>query len=258
MLNKTCFQMIPVNQRNITWPAIFAGLLILACGCSANRRTLPVPSENNLPPGFRMLEDACWWRCKFKHVWPKDGDADLSIDLLVAHAVVSPVLAVHAADIPYWRFHRRAVHDKTGHQFTLLFYSRSEIAAAVFAEIDRSKMLKRARTANLVEQVVMDDPDRPQLPGIEDTSDPRWSPELRKNWPSFIMGVSSFWLGLIAEAMHDAPEDCDDPHRLMEKYRKADAKITEIWRVEGQHALLHHLNAVFGYEEMLIKKALSF
>jgi hypothetical protein len=44
----------------------------------------------------------------------------------------------------------------------------------------------------------------------------------------------------------------------MEKYRGVDAGITEIWRDQGQHALLHHLNAVFGYEEMLIQKAVSF
>ncbi|WP_373498867.1 hypothetical protein [Desulfococcus sp.] len=257
-MNKTCFQRIPLPGRNITLLAVFAGLLIFACGCSAHRSTPPIPSENNLPPGFRTLEDAYWWRCRFKHTWPKEGDADLSRDLLLAHAVVSPALAAHAADIPYWRFHRRAVRDTAGHQFTFLFYSRPEIAAAVFAEIARSRVLRSAMTANFVEKVMMDDPDHPKSPDIGETSDPRWSSALRKNWPAFIMGVSSFWLGLIDDGMNGLPGDGDDPHGLMEKYRGVDAGITEIWRDQGQHALLHHLNAVFGYEEMLIQKAVSF
>ena len=49
-----------------------------------------------------------------------------------------------------------------------------------------------------------------------------------------------------------------DSLKLLEQYRKVDEKITEKWRNEGQHALLHHLSAVFGYEPMLIKKELVF
>lgn len=38
----------------------------------------------------------------------------------------------------------------------------------------------------------------------------------------------------------------------------ADARIAEIWRLEGQHALLHHLNAIFGYKPLTIRKNLTF
>jgi len=180
------------------------------------------------------------------------------IDLFLAHAVVSPVLARHINDISYWRFHRRANRDQAGHQFSLLFYSTSDVASAVFTEIYKSEMLKSAVEAKLVEKVMIDDPDHPNNSAIESTSDPHWSMDLQRNWPSYIMGVSSLWLGLISDSFQGSPEEFADTHNLLEKYREIDDKIVQIWRTEGQHALLHHLNAVFGYEPLIIRKELSF
>ena len=248
--------MISVTKTKIILLIILIGFLV--CGCSANRRPIQNLSTHNIPPNFRTLDDAYWWRCKFKNVWPDNGTPDLVIDLLLAHAVVAPVLMKHINDIPYWRFHRRASRDLAGHQFSLLFYSNPEIAFSVFSEIDQSDMLKRAIAANLVEKVIMDDPNHPQFPDIEDTSDQHWSLNLQQNWPSFIMGTSSLWLGLIEDYMQNSPEDYKNTHLLLEQYRKVDTKITNTWRKEGQHALLHHLNAVFGYEPLRIQKWLSF
>ena len=190
--------------------------------------------------------------------WPENREPDWAVDLLLAHTVVSPVLSKYSADIPYWRFHRRAARDSSGHRFAFLFYSKPEIASAVFAEIDKSDVLKASLNANIVNKVIMDNPKRPQLPNISDTSDPHWSPEIQKNWPSYIMGVSSIWLGLIADYRHENSKTTNSIGELLEEYRKVDDKITESWRIEGQHAFLHHLNAVFGYQPMLIKKWLSF
>jgi len=248
--------MISVTKARIILLIISLGFLV--CGCGINRRPVQNLSTYNIPSNFRALDDAYWWRCKFKNVWPENANPDLVIDLLLAHAVVAPVLVEHINDIPYWRFHRRANRDLAGHQFSLLFYSKPETAVAIFAEIDKSNMLKRAIAANFVEKVTMDDPSHPQFPDIEDTSDHRWSLNLQQNWPSFIMGVSSLWLGLIEDSMQNSPEDYTNAHMLLEEYRKVDTKITNLWKKEGQHALLHHLNAVFGYEPLYIIKQLSF
>ncbi len=248
--------MISVIKTKIILLIIFLGFLV--CGCSTNKRPIQNLSTHNISPKFRMLDDAYWWRCKFKNTWADNDRPDLVIDLLLAHAVVAPVLVEHINDIPYWRFHRRANRDLAGHQFSLLFYSRPEIAVSVFSEIDKSDTLKRAIAANLVEKVTMDEPLHPQFPDIEDTSDHHWSLNLQQNWPSFIMGVSSLWLGLIEDSMQNSPKDYKNTHLLLEQYREVDTKITNIWRKEGQHALLHHLNAVFGYEPLRIRKELSF
>jgi hypothetical protein len=230
----------------------------LLCGCSTGNKPIPDVSAHNLPPTYKELDNTYWWRCRFKNVWPADAGPNFVIDLYLAHAVVSPVLVEHIDDIPYWRFHRRAARDQAGHQFTLLFYSKPEVASAVFAEIEESAMLEKAIVARLVEKVITDNPDSPNFSAIESTSDDHWSLYLQKNWPSFIMGISALWLGLIDDSFQGSPEDVTDTYKLLEMYREVDAEIGEIWKTEGQHALFHHMNAVFGYKPLIIRKELSF
>ena len=79
-------------------------------------------------------------------------------------------------------------------------------------------MLERAIAAKLVEKVITDNPENPNFSAIESTSDTHWSVDLQKNWPSFIMGVSSLWLGLIDDTFQGSPEDFADIHQLLEKY----------------------------------------
>lgn len=246
-----------VGKNSVSF-VVLLGILLLGFGCSTSRKQLRLPVTDHVPPSFKITDNTYWWRCDFRIVWPDDTEIDWGMDLLLAHAVISPVLVKHINDISYWRFHRRAARDAAGHQFSFLFYSTPEIASAVLSEIANSKRLQEAYDANLIAVVLIDDPDHPLLPHIEDTSDPHWSPYLQKNWPSFIMGTSSLWLGLIDESMQDSPEDSADIHLLLEHYRQVNSRISETWRTEGQHALLHHLNAIFGYEPLHIKKKMSF
>ena len=244
-----------VGKRTILL-VILMGILVF--GCSTNRKPIHLLSKDNVPPSFKITDNTYWWNCSFQVVWPADAEINWGMDLLIAHAVVSPVLVKHIYNISYWRFHRRAARDDTGHQFSFLFYSTPEIASIVYSEIAKSSVLNEAYEANLIKKVLFDNLDQLILENVEDTSDRRWSASLQKNWPSFIMGTSSLWLGLIDDAMQDYPESYTDIHLLLEKYREVDGKITLTWRTEGQHALLHHLNAIFGYQPLQIRKALSF
>ncbi len=199
-----------------------------------------------------------WWSCRFKIFWPPGEDLNLTADLLLAHAVVQPILRSYQNKMIYWRFHRRAARDDTGHQFSFMFYADPVTAEEVFREIEHNETLKEATAAKIVEKIAVDDVSKPTRPGVADTSDPHWSPTLQRTWPSFIMGVSSLWLGLIDEAVAKVPEEGHDVRALLERYRKADASVTAIWYKEGQHAFLHHLNAVFGYTPLLIRKEMEF
>lgn len=90
-------------------------------------------------------------------------------------------------------------------------------------------------------------------------SDSNWSITLQKHWPSFIMGVSALWLGLIDEEMGKISADHKmEISELLEVYRKAESTITTIWNREGQHAFLHHLSVVFWYEPLFIRKEIRF
>ena len=243
---------------SIKLPGLVLLVLIVTYGCGVQKFSDIPGASHNFPHEMKAIEDAFWWKCRFKIAWPEGERPKGAVDLLLAHAVVAPVLSQYGDNIPYWRFHRRAARDAAGHQFSFLFYGTPRTASSVFDAVETSGVLHRAVTAGIVEKVILDDPATPERSGIGDTSDPNWSPEIQRRWPAFIMGVSSFWLGLIIEVQPQSPESTDDIRQLLSAYRQADAVITKKWRNEGQHALLHHLNAVFGYEPMLIRKALSF
>ena len=245
----------------LVWGACLLGLT--SCACLDRGPALPMaataPTASDASRcGAR--DGGYWWSCRFKVSWPPAQDPDFAVDLLLAHAVVGPVLREYDHGMTLWRFHRRAARDKTGHQFSFLFRSDPGTAVEVFRKIVQTPVLREALSAGIVETVNVDDPGKPGRPRVEDTSDPAWPPSLQRSWPSFIMGVSSLWLGLIDEAAAELPADGAGAgiHAVLERYRKADTRVTSIWHKEGQHAFLHHLNAIFGYEPMLLRKELSF
>lgn len=96
--------------------------------------------------------------------------------------------------------------------------------------------------------MLYENPDRPRRPGIADVSDTDWTPGMQRAWPYFIQGVSRLWLELIREieAGGEWPDD------LEARYAAIGEALDTLWRNQGDHALLHHLNAVFGYREVSV------
>ena len=73
------------------------------------------------------------------------------------------------------------------------------------------------------------------------------------------MGVSRMWLQLISELADQSP-GVSGVSGNPDSYRQVQAGITDLWQTEGRHAFLHHLNALFGYEPLIIyeKRYLQF
>ena len=242
----------------ISYPFILI-LVILLSACAPKKNQIPPPMAITIPlETSGHTGDISWWACRFKMSWPPDTNADSGVDLLLAHAVVGPVLREHAKEIYWWRFHRRGVRDKVGHQFSFLFYTDSGVASEVMKEIRQNDILQQALKEKIVEKIIFSDPTRPVHPQIEAMSDPHWSRTLQRNWPSYIMGVSNLWLGLIDDEIANTTTQNLNVTRLLEQYRQAETDITSMWREEGQHAFLHHLSAIFGYEPLLIRKEIMF
>jgi hypothetical protein len=234
-------------------------LVIFLSACAPRQPHFPPAMSTTFPQD--VLEsgiEASWWACRFKISWPPGAEVDWAVDLMLAHAVVGPVLREHTKELSWWRFHRRAARDETGHQFSFLFYSNSSVSAAFMEDLRQSNVLQQALAEKIVEKIAFDDPNKPRYPQIEAMSDPHWTPELQRNWPSYIMGVSSLWLGLIDDIVEDIPVHDDNFPKLLEQYRRAKDAVTTMWHKEGQHAFLHHLSAIFGYEPLLIKKEIRF
>jgi hypothetical protein len=197
-----------------------------------------------------------WWHARFHIKWPQNEEPSWNMDLLIAHKTISPVLDRYKNRITLWRFHRRAARDKTGHQFSFIFYSSPETANQIYNTIRSDPLLREMKIAGLISQDIYDDTSVITQPLVEDTSDKNWSSQMKKSWPHYIMGVSKMWLDLITEISAQNFKG-KGPSSLQENeafYEDVNERIKGLWQEEGRHALLHHLNAIFGYEPIIIEK----
>lgn len=213
------------------------------------------PATTALPSGPARTAEQIqyWWHVNYRITWQENTEPEFFIDLLLADAVIKPILVTHRDAIAYWRFHRRAIRDRAGHQFSFIFYTDKATARSIYQQVNRNAITRKMLEMGKLQKILTDDPDRNTLTDINATSDKNWSPALQNAWPAYIMGVSSTWLQLIGQAIQDNKPG-NDINDLLDRYQQADAAISEIWYEQGQHAFLHHLNAIFGYEPLLINK----
>lgn len=241
---------------------------MVVAGCSTQK---PLPasfySVTVNDDSASNMDEMSWWAYRFRIPWPDEDDKpDFAVDLFLAHAIVRPVLQKNSDKLLVWRFHRRATRQPPGHQFSFLFYADRDTAIEIINNLDSDPLLARASNAGLIKNTSSSKTEITKKLATEDYSDPSWSPEIQRTWPFYIMGVSAFWLALIDEIKSEqtqtntknAGQHADDVTDTLEVYRQVDEKIAEIWKDEGQHALLHHLSAVFGYKPIWLKKEVIY
>ena len=240
--------------------AAIALVMTVMAGCAS---VGPIASPD-LRPIKKKVEspENGWWHACFVMRWPEDKDPSWHMDLLLAREIVSPVLYEHQNNIVLWRFHRRAIRDETGHQFSLIFYSSPETAREIYYAIKSDTRLEAMKRAGLIIKDSYDDTSRITKPNIGDTSDLNWSSPVRKSWPYFMMGVSQMWLKLITEFAGEVckeakPSSIQDIEAL---YQQVDTSLQASWKEEGGHVFLHHLNALFEYDSVMIyeKRLMTF
>lgn len=229
--------------------------LFFLSGCTSVSSRAPL--EAGAKETVRKAPGKGWWYAGFRIDWPQDADPNWYVDTMIAHRVILPVLNQYKEKIDLWRFHRRAARDQAGHNFSFIFYSSPKTADRIYQAIKSNPDLVRMEASGLIVRVSCDDTGRIEKPNIEDTSDKHWSEPVQKSWPRFIMGVSEMWLDLICryydelDLKEKTPLSLED---LKEYYRQINNLVERAWEMEGGHALLHHLNAIFGYEPVIIKK----
>ncbi len=238
--------------------SLLAALLISGCALTRSQ-PMPVfrPAVNT-----NGWADHQWWHVRYRFSWPEDTDPAWHLDLLLAHRVAAPVIAEYGDRIPLWRFHRRAARDAVGHQFSFIFYADPQTAVSVISALRHHPVIDGLQSSGRIREIVDDADQRHDTQPVEATSDARWSAPVRKSWPYYIMGVSRMWLGLIDAVVSagQPPPAETDMAAVDEYYRKVGDTIRHTWQEEGRHALLHHLNALFGYEPLVVyeKRFLRF
>lgn len=222
--------------------------LVFLSACSASRQpAMPV----EVPISSGDAKKIGWYRISFEITWPEKQEPSWYMDALLAHRVVAPVLQRYRRDIQLWRFHRRANRDAAGHRFSVIFYTSGISAGQINAAVKTQAPLQTLLADGQLVRVEYDNPQRNDKPNVEDASDSHWPLMIQRTWPSYMMGASEMWLGLIREIAAELHKDAkwDDDAAL---YREIQQRLSSYWREEGQHPFLHHLNALFGYEEMIV------
>jgi hypothetical protein len=163
-------------------------LLVAITGCSSlgqvqTRKIKPLHPEV-LPDGNG------WWRARFHMSWPPNTDPIWHMDLYLAHQVMLPLLQMHQNDIHLWRFHRRALHDGAGRQFSFIFYASPRTARNIFQTLQSDPVVGKMKFSGVIDDILYDDPAKLTRPNIEDTSDKNWPVSIQKTWPYYIMGIS--------------------------------------------------------------------
>lgn len=243
------------SRRSFQLSIVFGvTILLLASGCATKGQPgptrVPTASTASVPSG-----EMGWWYVRFRIPWPEDAPPRWHVDVLLAAEVLAPVIEEHRAELSLWRFHRRAARDASGHQFSFIFYALPLHASRIYASIGSNPLLRELEARGEILEVVFDDFGTVRKPNLEDTSDPNWSITLQRSWPYYIMGVSELWLLLVTQvAESQAPDPPEDPAAMLDYYEKVDRTVQDFWRHEGGHALLHHLNAVFEYEPLLLDR----
>jgi len=249
------------TRRRITAGATAMLLVIQLYGCAAlttgNQDSAPtqgtltdIATPQNAT-GHEVTEKG-WWNVSFHRPFSPDDEVQWQYDTYIALKVIKPIID-SSKEITLWRFHRRAAADASGHTFSFIFYASRETGDAVYQHINRSAMVKELLNGSHIQRLSFYDSEKPLRPDLENTSDKNWPPELQKAWPYFIMGVSQTWLNLVEQyyAQLDLSGN-ESVERQLEGLKTVNSRLDVLWRNYGNHAFLHHLNALFAYQELYI------
>lgn len=239
-----------ITMHRLVWSLLLLGFAGLAAGCAATaEQAAPESGVAKLSP--HLPDENRWWAVRFK-MDRSGGDTRWEKDLLIAHRVIAPLILAYRDDIELWRFHRRSAGDATGHQFSFLFFASAETAGQIYRRVHADPLVEVLLSSQTVAAVLTDPLDQNRHPTVGGVSDPNWSAIMQDNWPYYIMGVSRMWLGMIDQiARSIGVEEETTGENLLAYYEKVNEEVTRVWQSESYHALLHHLNAIFGYEAMI-------
>ena len=235
------------SRRRRVGVVIMAALLLVTLGaCSTSPVNGPGEAAKSLPE-LGNSAPAEWRYARFRLQPAPDGEVNSYLDGLIADRILEPLIVRYADEVPLWRFHRRWPDDATGHQFSFIFFAAPAVGDALIARLERAPLLQRLKSdGDLIEfRVDRLAPERASDPAA--TSDTAWPIEIQREWPKFIMGASSMWLGLVGTEA-DKRADLE----IHQRYQAVEIAVDEMWFKHGNHAFFHHLSALFGYKPVRV------
>lgn len=208
--------------------------------------TIAESTENSKP------SEKGWWEVGFHRPYNDDEDVQWQYDAFIAYQILKPIIKSNQ-ELTLWRIHRRAASDNAGHRFAFIFYASQEVGAEIYQSVKEHPVVKALLSTSQVEHLSFYNISQELRSDIANTSDRNWPIELQKTWPYFIMGVSQTWLGLVEHYYEelDLGEETNLEDQLA-AFKQVSDSIDLLWEQNGNHAFLHHLNALFAYKELYI------
>lgn len=234
------------QARRLISRVIVAILILFCSSCSRTKHVSP----GTAPSLTSSIEDHTWWQLRYTVAWPAGQEPSWWVDGMLANEVIAAALQEAAREPPFWRFHRRAWRDPTGHRFSFLFYARESEALALKRITENSQTLKKLISRGIVEQTVFGRSGEPATSYVSSTSDNKWHPAIQAAWPAYIMGASKTWLRMIQHCQPSRFSSDGDLKIILESYQDASRCVRTLWKRDGRHAFLHHLSALMGYEPL--------
>jgi len=197
-----------------------------------------------------------WFHYRFRFQLAEGDIPRWWLDLAVLDLVVREVLTKWRAELALWRLHRRCnPSDEAGHQFTFLAYTQEHTANRIDLLIQDIRLVQNLESQGFLREYRLVREAADDIHLVEGTSDKNWPPEVQKAWPFYIMGVSEMLLDLVHQLKGgtDTPELSQGLGELEVYYDHLAELMTGMWRQFGSHAYLHHLNALFGYQPLLVR-----
>jgi hypothetical protein len=223
---------------------VFLVLMLSGCatdlGKTSDIEALPQPSTTESASAPR------WYYFRFRFSRTSAEDTERYLDLLVANEIVAEVLEEHRDDLVLWRFHRRWPDDATGHQFSWIVLTKPELVAVLDDKLQNTDAFDDLNSTGKLREYRVDLVRAEDPTALAATSDRAWSEALQREWPYFIEGASRMWLGLV-----QAEVERQDGS-LLDRYRAASEAVDGLWFEQANHALFHHLSALFGYQPVRV------
>lgn len=252
-MTSDCAVLVSANGGRSLQGIVVALLVLLLLGCATTQDVTeaeapePAPSAQPTERVTSQTKAARWYYLRFQFHRDAEGEANSFLDLLVANEIVAPVLESERDGIRLWRFHRRWPDDATGHQFSFIVLTDPARLAVIDAAIRRQPAFDRLRADGHLRRYRVDEAAGDTPGALAATSDRSWPPLLQREWPHFIQGASRMWLGLVGAEVART-----DGVGRYERYAAAAEAVDDLWFEEANHALFHHLSALFGYQPVLV------
>lgn len=228
---------------------VYLVLVISLTSACAQREPMPVAENLGLAEIKMSAADNGWYAARFSLPREKGKEPQWYLGTLLAGEVVLPLLDQYGQQIVNWRVHRRASDDQMGHVFSFIFYSSGVEAESIYQTIKNNRILAELQEQQRVLKASYEPQVEDTLASIADTSDPSWPEEMRDTWPLFIMGASQMWLAQVK--IFKAETVAEQAVEL--RYQVIQGKMTDLWQQQGQHALIHHLGALYAYQPVLTR-----